>query len=652
MDIKTSILLWIPLLPLFGAIVNGLFGRHFSRPLVSAIGCGTVGMAFVLGLVASADIFASNGEARLVQSVYAWITAGNISIQLSFLLDSLSVIMVLVVAGVSFLIHVYSTGYMRDDPSHARYFAYLNLFVFSMLVLVLGDNLPVLFVGWEGVGLCSYLLIGFWFEDPAKASAGKKAFIVNRIGDLGFLIGMFLLFGAVGSLSIDDLRAGTAQGLIAPGLATAACLFLFLGATGKSAQIPLYVWLPDAMAGPTPVSALIHAATMVTAGVYMIARLSFLFAISPTASAVVALVGGLTALIAATIGITQKDIKKVLAYSTVSQLGYMFVAVGVGAYFAGIFHLMTHAFFKACLFLGSGAVIHALSGVQDITKMGGLRKKLPWTYWTFLISTLAIAGFPPFAGFFSKDEILWKALSSTSHAPWASWVHLAAYGMGILAAAITSFYMFRLVFLTFHGKSRLDPSIHVHHEMKSMSYPLAVLAGLATVAGWVGASLFGIHSFADFLDPVVGAAQKTAVVMRDFAHNHSIEWAAAVGSVAVAFIGLGLAWLLYIKSPDTPWRLAERFRFTYRLVFNKYWVDEFYEAFIIRPIHAFSVFLWRIVDVVIIDGFGVNGPARLLKGIGHVGRRLQSGNVQAYAFWLFAGVAGALLYLALAVGVI
>ena len=478
MDYYTSMLLWIPLLPLLGSIVNGVFGRRFPHRLISFIACATVGASFVLGAWASYRILASNGTERLIDHVYSWIAVDGLSISLSLTLDALSVVMVLAVAGVSFLIHVYSIGYMRGDPGYARYFSFLNLFVFSMLLLVLGDSLPVLFVGWEGVGLCSYLLIGFWFEEPEKASAGKKAFIVNRIGDLGFLIGMFVLFSAVGTLSIDGLKSAADQGLVTPALATAACVLLFVGATGKSAQIPLYVWLPDAMAGPTPVSALIHAATMVTAGVYMVARLSFLYTLSPTASAIVALVGGLTALFAATIGIAQNDIKKVLAYSTVSQLGYMFVGVGVGAYFAGIFHLMTHAFFKACLFLGSGAVIHALSGEQDITKMGGLRKKLPWTYWTFLISTLAIAGIPGFSGFFSKDEILWKALSTASHT--GGWVHLAAYIMGLMGAALTAFYMFRLVFLTFHGESRLDPGVHVHHEDKVMTnrqFPDLALAG-------------------------------------------------------------------------------------------------------------------------------------------------------------------------------
>jgi NADH-quinone oxidoreductase subunit L len=641
-DTSTSILLYIVLMPLIGAFLNGIFGRRLSEKVVAFIACTMVCVSFLLAVIGSLQIIGAHGELRLLQNVYNWIAVEGISVDVTFMLDPLSTIMVLVVTGVSFLIHIYSIGYMHDDPSFPRFFAFMNLFVFSMLVLILGASLPLLFVGWEGVGLCSYLLIGFWFEDPAKASAGKKAFVVNRIGDLGFLIGIFTLFGAVGDLSFDGLKAGADGGAITAGIATFACLALFVGATGKSAQIPLYVWLPDAMAGPTPVSALIHAATMVTAGVYMIARLSFIFALSPTASAVVALVGGATALFAATIGIAQNDIKKVLAYSTVSQLGYMMVGVGVGAYFAGIFHLMTHAFFKACLFLGSGAVIHAMEGEQDMRRMGGLRKKLPWTYWTFLVSTIAIAGFPPFAGFFSKDEILWKAVSSASKAEWAGWVHFAAYAMGILGAAITSFYMFRLVFMTFHGEQRSD--IHVHHEMKVMSWPLAILAGLATVGGWINASLFGGHQFKHFLEPVTGHAQETAVALTALAENHAAEWGFAGLSVLVAVVGLLIAYVLYLKRPEIPAQFVERVTGLHRLVFNKYFVDEIYEKTVINPIHLFSIFLWKKIDVIAVDGIGVNGPPKLLRSLGGIGRLLQSGNAQAYAFWLFVGFAAALGY--------
>ncbi|MBF0442850.1 MAG: NADH-quinone oxidoreductase subunit L, partial [Oligoflexales bacterium] len=608
-------------------------------------------ISFLIGVLASLQIFRAGGSLRIVQDVYTWISIEGLSIRFSLVLDALSSVMVLVVAGVGFLIHLYSVGYMREDPGYSRYFSYLNLFVFNMLLLVLAENLPLLFVGWEGVGLCSYLLIGFWFEDPSKASAGKKAFIVNRIGDLGFLLGMFTLFAASGTLSVDGLQKAAAAGAIGSTVATAACIFLFIGATGKSAQIPLYVWLPDAMAGPTPVSALIHAATMVTAGVYMVARLSFLYAMAPSASALVVLVGAFTALFSATIAVAQTDIKKVLAYSTVSQLGYMFVGVGAGAYFAGIFHLMTHAFFKACLFLGSGAVIHALGGEQDILKMGGLRKKLPWTYWTFLISTLAIAGFPPLAGFFSKDEILWKVLSTDSMAPWASgWVHGTAYLACIIGAAITSFYMFRLLFLTFHGNSRLDPKVHVHHEMPVMSWPLAILAFLTITSGWLGASLFGIHSFSDLLAPVTGKAAKGASALKAISHSHEAEWGAAGVSILMAAAGLAAAFLLYVRKPNLPGIIAKRTGIFYRLVLNRYWIDELYEVLIVKPIHSFSTALFRYFDEKLIDGLGVNGPPRIFIAAGYAGRRLQSGNVQFYAFWFFAGVFALFLYWALQAG--
>jgi NADH-quinone oxidoreductase subunit L len=644
-DIQTSLLLWIPLLPLLGAVFNGLLGKRLPAYVVSFVGCATVGTSFVLGIIASWDIFGSN-QTRLVQEVYSWIATGSIAISVSFLLDALSVVMVLVVAGVSFLIHVYSIGYMKGDPGYYRYFAYLNLFVFSMLVLVLGDSLPVLFVGWEGVGLCSYLLIGFWFEDPEKAKAGKKAFIVNRIGDLGFLIGMFILFGVAGTLTTDGLKQAAESGDITTGIATAACILLFVGACGKSAQIPLYVWLPDAMAGPTPVSALIHAATMVTAGVYMVARMSFLYSMAPIASAIVVLVGAGTAFYAATIGIAQTDIKKVLAYSTVSQLGYMFVGVGVGAYFAGIFHLMTHAFFKACLFLCAGQVIHALEGEQDIMKMGGLRKKLKWTYRTFLISTLAITGFPLLSGFFSKDEILWMALSTSSAA--GGWIHYLAYVLGLAGAVITSFYMFRLLFLTFYGESRLDPAVHVHSEDKWMTGPLIILAVLAFFGGVVNMGPFGIHAFQHFLDPAVGAVQKMAVAPSDTAST-TWMWFGVALALVVFVIGWISARYLYLRKPQLPAQIAQKLSWLFRRVYNKYHVDEAYEFLFIRPIHRFSVFLWMKFDDLVIDGIGVNGPGKVLRGVGGVGRRIQSGDVQAYAFWLFAGLAGILLYLILVV---
>ncbi len=651
-DIQTSYLLLIVLFPLVGAIINGLFGRRLSHFTAAFVGCGAIFISFVFAAATAWQVFAGRSdEIRLVQTVYNWMAVKGLSVDVTFLLDPLSTVMVVIVTGTSFLIHVYSVGYMHGDAGFARYFAYLNLFVFSMLVLILGSSLPLMFVGWEGVGLCSYLLIGFWFEDPEKASAGKKAFVVNRIGDLGFLIGMFALFGAVGDLSFDALKNAADGGAFTAGLATFACLALFVGATGKSAQIPLYVWLPDAMAGPTPVSALIHAATMVTAGVYMIARMSFLFALSPTASAVVTLVGGITALFAASIGIAQTDIKKVLAYSTVSQLGYMMIGVGSGAYFAGIFHLMTHAFFKACLFLGAGAVIHALSGEQDIRQMGGLKKKLPFTYWTFLASTIAIAGFPPCAGFFSKDEILWKVVSTASKADWAaSWVHAAAYAMGIAGAAITSFYMFRLVFMTFHGTQRSN--IHVHHETFVMSAPLVVLAFFAVTAGFVNPSLLGVEGLKEFLEPVLGRAQETAVALTALSHNHGAEWAFAGLSVAVAAVGLFIAWALYLKQTGVPARIVARIPAFHRMVLNKYYVDEIYEVLVVRPIHVLSIVLWKVADIVLVDKVMVSGPPALLRGLGVVGRALQSGNLMAYAFWIFIGFTALIVYAAVRVGLI
>ncbi|NTU60156.1 MAG: NADH-quinone oxidoreductase subunit L, partial [Deltaproteobacteria bacterium] len=471
----------IPFFPMVGALINGLFGRRYGKSVGYTIACGSIFLSF---LVTVGSFFALRGlppEARFYQlRVFEWISSGSASIDLGYLMDPLSCVMCLVVTGVGFLIHVYSIGYMHHDPGHNRFFTYLNLFCFAMLTLVLGSNYLVLFVGWEGVGLCSYLLIGFWFEDAAKAAAGMKAFIVNRIGDFGFLIGMFLIFQTFGTLDFRTVMAAAPLKLALGGtLVTAMTLSLFVGATGKSAQIPLYIWLPDAMAGPTPVSALIHAATMVTAGVYMIGRSNVLYSLAPATMATVATVGAVTALFAGTIGVAQNDIKKVLAYSTVSQLGYMFIAMGVGAYVAGIFHLMTHAFFKACLFLGSGSVIHAMHEEQDIRNMGGLRKYIPYTHWTFLIATVAIAGIPPLAGFFSKDEILWKAWSGGFKIQWL---------LGFLGAGITAFYMFRLVFLTFYGKERIDPHVKekVHESPFTMTVPLMVLAALSIVGGWLG----------------------------------------------------------------------------------------------------------------------------------------------------------------------
>jgi NADH-quinone oxidoreductase subunit L len=544
--------------------------------------------------------------------------------------------MVLIVSGVGFLIHVYSVGYMHDDPRFARYFTYLNLFTLAMFILVLADSLPVLFVGWEGVGLCSYLLIGFWFSDRANAAAGKKAFIVNRVGDAGFLLATFLLFWNLGqgvhNLTFQEI-AGRA-GEIPPATVTAIALLLLVGATGKSAQLPLYVWLPDAMAGPTPVSALIHAATMVTAGVYMIARLSFLYLLTPVAMEWVATVGALTALFAASIGLVQNDIKKVLAYSTISQLGYMFLAVGVGAFAAGIFHLMTHAFFKGLLFLGSGSVIHGMRGEQDMRRMGGLRHHMPLTFWTFLAGTIAIAGIPPLAGFFSKDAILAAAVASG---------HVHLWVLGVIAAGMTSFYMFRLLFMTFFGECRADEHVrhHLHESPPSMTVPLIILAVLSVIGGWVGLPLhvgWG-DVFGHFLAPVFGGHALPHLSM-------SLELALMISSVAVALLGFVAAYWMYIVQPDLPARVAGRVAGMYRLLLGKYYVDEIYDLMIVRSTAKLAEVLWKRIDVGVIDA-AVDGTAAVVDANARLWRRLQTGNVQHYAVSMLVGAMLLLGYYAL-----
>ncbi len=612
------------------------------------LACLTILGSFLITLYyALAHVAGMEGDHVLINDVFTWLQAGDLTAKASFQLDRLSTVMALVVSGVSFVIHVYSIGYMHDDPRYADYFCYLNLFAGAMLILVLGSNLPLMFIGWEGVGLCSYLLIGFWFEDEDKAKAGKKAFIVNRIGDFGFLIGIFALFFFIGKLDFlgiqhaiehggagEVLKAGwfSLGGLGTPMVVTVICLCLFLGAVGKSAQLPLYVWLPDAMAGPTPVSALIHAATMVTAGVYMVARLNFLFALSTTACTVVAVVGAITALYSATIAVTQNDIKKVLAYSTVSQLGYMFVGVGVLAYSAGIFHLMTHAFFKACLFLGSGSVIHAMGGEQDMRRMGGLKKYMPHTYWTFLFATIAIAGIPPFSGFFSKDEIMWKA--------WAHG-HPAVWALCWLGAGVTAFYMFRLLFMTFHGKCRADEETkhHLHESPPSMLSALIILGILSLVGGFIGvpAIFGGANRFEHFLEPMFEAAGP--VLAHAGEHSHAEEWVMVLLSVGIAAVGVLFGYILYISRKDVPSKVADTISPLYKLSLNKYYVDEIYEAGIIKPIHRTSdFFLWRFFDVWIIDG-AVNGTARLFRDVMGEGlRRVQSGVVNSYAVYFLLGV--------------
>ena len=635
-------LLWlVPALPLLGALVNGIGAGKLPRKLASVIGVGSVGLAFAIALACFGDLLSLSPEQRrATQSLYTWIQTGDFRADVRLMLDPLSAVMMLVVTGVGFLIHVYSMGYMGHEKAYGRYFAYLNLFTFSMLTLVLADNFLLMFLGWEAVGLCSYLLIGFWYERPAAAEAGKKAFVVNRIGDWGFLLGIFLIFVTFGSVDFGTVFAQAPLRLaVGSTLASGIALLLFLGATGKSAQIPLYVWLPDAMEGPTPVSALIHAATMVTAGVYMVARCHVFYLLSPLALQTVAVVGIMTVLLAATIAVTQTDIKRVLAYSTISQLGYMFVGCGVGAFTSGIFHLMTHAFFKALLFLGAGSVIHALSGEQDLWKMGGLRRYLPKTHLTFLIGTLAIAGVIPFAGFFSKDEILFQAWLRGGPLLWCA---------GILGAFLTAFYMFRLYFLTFHGSPRFSEEVkhHIHESPDSMTIPLMILAVLSTVGGFLQIPLVQGGQILDrFLEPVF--ADALALVPPAHAgHTPMAEvWLMAI-SLAVALVGILVAYRFYVTSPETPRRLAERVRGLYRLVFNKYWVDEAYDATVVQPIYRGSVRLWEDFDAAVIDG-AVNGVGKQIERGSALLRSAQVGYVQVYALVLTLGAVVVIGYLAL-----
>jgi NADH-quinone oxidoreductase subunit L len=682
--------LWlVPALPLLGVVLNGAIALIAERPhllkeaglphpgskgpaahgtsaphsngpsasyrkLVAFIAPGVVGAAFVVALWCVLSIAARPPDGRtFVQVLFPWIQAGSFLAPVGFQLDPLSAVMALVVTGVGFLIHVYSVGYMSHDRAFARYFVYLNLFMFAMLILVLANNYLLMFVGWEGVGLCSYLLIGFWYEKQSAADAGKKAFVVNRVGDFGFLLAMFLIFWTFGSLTYTEVFARApvlaGSGVLTTGLATAITLLMFLGATGKSAQIPLYIWLPDAMEGPTPVSALIHAATMVTAGVYMVARSSALFLLAPDTMMVVAIIGAATAIFSATIGICQTDIKRVLAYSTVSQLGYMFLACGVGAFAAGIFHLMTHAFFKALLFLGSGSVIHALSGEQDMRKMGGLKRYIPLTYWTMFVATLAISGIPGLSGFFSKDEILWQSFSSPFGSP-ALWV------VGAAAAGITAFYMFRLIFLTFFGVSRMDPEVekHVHESPWTMTVPLAILAVFAVVGGWVGipavlGGSFGIpNSFEHWLAPVFRRAAPAAIHGAEAAAHSSaaLEIGLMALSVGIAVLGLGGAYYLYRARTEKPEEIAMKWPLLYRTVYQKYYVDEFYEWAVVRRVVDAAVWLWEMFDARFIDGI-VDGIADTVRAAGDRIRRLQGGIVGGYAFSLLAGaviIVGYILY--------
>jgi NADH-quinone oxidoreductase subunit L len=630
--------LWIiPLLPLLGATVNGLLGRNWSNKVVNTVAIGATGISFLAALEAVRE-FSQLAPQQIpwVQQYFSWIAAGEFRAGFDLQVDQLTVVMLLVVTGVGWLIHIYSTGYMAHEGGYYRFFAYLNLFMFFMLILVLASNYVLLFVGWEGVGLASYLLIGFYFLRTSAADAGKKAFIVNRIGDFGFMLGMFLLFRTFGTLDFVPLFSKAAplpaDAMGHLGTLTVACLLLFMGAAGKSAQIPLYVWLPDAMEGPTPVSALIHAATMVTAGVYVVARSHVLFMRAPTAMLVVAIVGCATALFAATIGLVQTDIKKVLAYSTVSQLGYMFLACGVGAFSAGIFHLMTHAFFKALLFLAAGSVIHAMGGEQDMMRMGGLSKKIQWTFYTMLMGTLAIAGIPPLAGFFSKDSILLNAYQSENGG------HIL-YAAGLFTALLTSFYMFRLIFLTFYGKERYDEHhVHVHESPMSMLAPLAILALLSIVGGWFAAPAFWGKPdyFAKFLEPVFAAPSGSEASTAE-AVAHALETPLAIVAVVTALLGLLAAYWLYVKQPSKRESMAKSFGGAYQTLLHKYYVDELYAAVIVRPLLWVSTnILWKVVDVEVIDG-AVNGIAGGTTAIGDGTRRTQSGNTRSYAVWVVIG---------------
>jgi NADH-quinone oxidoreductase subunit L len=632
----TDIFWLIPFVPALSTLILVLFGRKLPKKYVSVQACTAVLISFIIAVISFIGLLQTRPESGpCVKSLFSWIRVGSFSAELSFRFDPLSAVMVLVVTGVGFLIHVYSVGYMAQDKGYARYFTYLNLFMFAMLLLVLASNMVLMFVGWEGVGLCSYLLIGFWFEKPAAANAGKKAFIVNRIGDAGFILGILFIFAAVGSSEFTAIQAAAGSGVITPGLATLIAILLFVGAAGKSAQLPLYVWLPDAMEGPTPVSALIHAATMVTAGVYMVARMNFLYTLSGAASELVAIVGALTAVFAATMALAQNDIKRVLAYSTISQLGYMFIGCGVGAYAAGIFHLYTHAFFKSLLFLAAGSVIHALSGQQDMRKMGGLKKFLPWTYPAFLIGAVAIAGVPFLSGFFSKDAILAQAFGQG---------HYFVWGLGLAGAVLTAFYIFRLIFLTFHGKERLEPEArkHLHESPKVMTVPLAILAFFSVVAGYVGLpAVLGqkANVFANFLEPVIKPAGERHLMM-------STEWRLILISVAVALLGIFIAYLFYLGHPKIPQALAARFPAIYRILYNKYYVDEIYDAAVVKPLVNGSKWIYNHFDLQVIDGT-INGTAAATGFIGKALSALQTGFIKDYALFFLLGVAiflGVLLF--------
>ncbi len=644
------------LLPFLGFLINGLFGRKISRlggsasggkneKIIGIIGSGAIGLSFLIVIGAFIQTLALPAENRqTIVNLFTWIQAGGLNISVAYQVDQLSLIMALVVTGVGFIIHVYSIGYMHGDKAFWRFFSYLNLFIFAMMNLILSDNFVLLFLGWEGVGLCSYLLIGFWydrkFEKSSTSDAAKKAFIVNRIGDFGFLLGMFLIYLTFGSLNFNEVFSRINALNIPSSTFNFIALFLFIGATGKSAQIPLYIWLPDAMAGPTPVSALIHAATMVTAGVYMVARCSIIYASAPAIMTVVAVVGVLTAMFAATIGLVQNDIKKVLAYSTISQLGYMFLALGVGAFSAGIFHVMTHAFFKALLFLGAGSVIHAMHDEQNIQQYGGLKKYMPVTYLTFLAASLAISGIPPFAGFFSKDEILWYSFANGNFLYWL---------IGAITALMTAFYMFRLVYLTFEGKERFGHDKHPHESPKIMTVPLMILAVLSVIGGFIGIpELFSGangNAFENWLEPVFANAQSRLMIYGT--HSHFEEILLMSVTVIGAALSIWYARYLYIHNTQKPAVYAQKFKGIYNLLFNKYFVDEAYEKTVVKPIVVGSEkLLWKITDAGLIDGI-VNGTASIIGYVSAKIRKVQTGVAQSYALVMMLGIVTALFWLIL-----
>jgi NADH-quinone oxidoreductase subunit L len=627
-------LVWlIPVFPLLGFLIIGLANRKLSKSLTGVIGSGSIFLSFLIVLSLLVPMVGGTLKATTI-TYFDWITVGSLNIPFAFLIDPLSVTMMTIITGVGFLIHVYSIGYMHDDDGFRRYFSYLNLFVFSMLLLVMGANYLVLFTGWEGVGLCSYLLIGFWFKNQNYNNAAKKAFIMNRIGDLAFLLGMLLLIKEFGTLNYEYIFSNAPQ-IIKPdaSIIITITLLLFIGATGKSAQIPLYTWLPDAMAGPTPVSALIHAATMVTAGVYMIVRSNVLYTLAPATLDVILFIGLGTALFAGTIALVQNDIKKVLAYSTVSQLGFMFFALGVGAYSTAIFHLATHAFFKALLFLGAGSVIHAMSGEQDIRNMGGLKKSLPVTFWTFIIATLAISGIPPFAGFFSKDEILAHAFERSP----------LLWGLGLAGALMTTFYMFRLVFLTFFGSFRGNEhqKSHLHESPLVMTVPLMVLAVLSVIGGFIGIPevLHGGNFLKEFLSPVI----VSAVDMPLEPVPHSTEIALMIASVAAVLAVIGIAWFLYVSKHSLPKKDGEALSAPHKILYGKYFVDEIYQGLIVKPIYWLSDIFYTLLEIKGIDR-AVNGVGKgINRGSGYL-RFSQPGNMNYYLLIMVVSIIAILIF--------